>query len=270
MKTKATFLVILVSLCFVVYAQDKSLWNNKKCAVALTYDDALNVHLDNAIPLLDSLGLKGTFYLSGHSGAFMNRIKDWRSIAKNGHELGNHTLYHPCIGKQPGREFVTPDYDLSNYTFRRIRDEIRMTNTLLQAVDGKTRRTFAYPCGDTKIGDSAYLESMKNEFVAARGGKREMLKMGAVDLYVISCYSIKDQTGEELIDLVKKAMATNTLLVFLFHGVGGGHPLNVSLPAHRQLLQFLKQNQKEIWIAPMIEIADYIKSVNHRSTNTMR
>ena len=31
-----------------------------------TYDDALNVHLDNVIPALDSLNLKGTFYLSGY------------------------------------------------------------------------------------------------------------------------------------------------------------------------------------------------------------
>jgi len=34
---------------------------------------------------------------------------------------------------------------------------------------------------------------------------------------------------------------------------------NVSLPADRQLLQFLKQNEKDIWIAPMIEVAEHIK-----------
>jgi sialate O-acetylesterase len=49
------------------------------------------------------------------------------------------------------------------------------------------------------------------------------------------------------------------LLVILFHGVGGGNSLNVSLPAHREFLQYLKKNQKDIWIAPMIEIAEYIK-----------
>src|SRR5919112_5028363 len=104
-------------------AQSAKTWNNKKCAVSLTYDDAINVDLDNAIPALDSVGLKASFYLSGYSGA-INRIDEWRAIAKNGHELGNHTLYHPCTGKKPGREFVTPDYDLGNYTFRRLADEI--------------------------------------------------------------------------------------------------------------------------------------------------
>lgn len=63
--------IITVISCFHSYAQDKAVWNNKKCAVVLTYDDALNVHLDNAIPVLDSLGLKATFYLSGY---FTNSI----------------------------------------------------------------------------------------------------------------------------------------------------------------------------------------------------
>jgi len=62
-----------------------------------------------------------------------------------------------------------------------------------------------------------------------------------------------------LIALVKQAMEKNALLVFLFHGVGGEHSLNVSLEAHSQLLRFLKQNQKQIWIAPMIDVAAYIK-----------
>ncbi len=37
-------------------------WNGKQCAVALTYDDAIDIDLDNVVPALDSLGLKGTFY----------------------------------------------------------------------------------------------------------------------------------------------------------------------------------------------------------------
>jgi sialate O-acetylesterase len=33
----------------------------------------------------------------------------------------------------------------------------------------------------------------------------------------------------------------------------------VSLEAHRRLLQFLKQNEKQVWVAPMIEVAEHIK-----------
>jgi peptidoglycan/xylan/chitin deacetylase (PgdA/CDA1 family) len=240
-------------------AHDKAVWNNKKCAVCLTYDDALNVHLDNVIPLLDSLGLKGTFYISGYFPAFGERAAEWRSIAENGNELGNHTLFHPCEGKSPGREWVRPDYDLNNYTMQRLVDEIKMANILLKAIDGKTKRTFAYPCGDTKVGDSSYVGKIEDDFVAARGVEGKMQRIDEIDLYSIGAFVINGQSGDELISLVKKAMETNVLVVFLFHGVGGEHSLNVSLSAHSRLLHFLKQNERDIWVAPLIDISRYVK-----------
>ncbi len=48
--------------------------NGKKGAVVFTYDDAINQHLDNAIPVLDTLGLKATFYLSAFSTSSMPRF----------------------------------------------------------------------------------------------------------------------------------------------------------------------------------------------------
>ncbi|KAA0231076.1 chitooligosaccharide deacetylase [candidate division KSB1 bacterium] len=240
-------------------AQEKSLWHGKTCAVSLTYDDALNVHLDNVIPALDSLGLKGTFYLSGYFPAFRQRVADWKAAASKGHELGNHTLFHPCTGKLPGREWVPPDYDLGNYTMQRLVDEIKMANTLLEALDGKTKRTFAYPCGDVKIGDESYVDKIKTKFVAARGVKSRMPKISEIDLFDVDAYVISGQSGEELIALVRQAMQNNALIVFLFHGVGGEHSIDVSLSAHHQLLRFLKQNEKDIWIAPLVDIAEHVK-----------
>jgi peptidoglycan-N-acetylglucosamine deacetylase len=233
-------------------------WNGKKSAVVLTYDDALNVHLDNAIPLLDSLGLKATFYLSAYFPGCRERLEDWKKVFATGHELGNHTLFHPCIGNVAGREWVNPDYDMSKYTVRRMVDEIRMTNVFLEALDGNKKRTFAYTCGDMKIGDSSFINDMKNDFVAARGVRAEMHPLSQIDLYNIDCYAMNGQTGEKMIELVKKSMQSNSLLVFLFHGVGGEHSLNVSLSAHRELLYFLKKNNNDVWIAPMLEVAEYI------------
>jgi len=247
---------------YTVNAQDKAVWHNKQCAVCLTYDDALNVHLDNVVPLLDSLGLKGTFYVSGYFPGFGERSAEWRSVAENGNELGNHTLFHPCEGKSPGREWVKSDYDLNNYSMQRLVDEIKMADILLKAIDGRTKRTFAYPCGDTKIGDSSYVGKIEDEFVAARGVEGKMQRINEIDLYSIGAYVINGQSGDELTGLVKKAMDTNALLVFLFHGVGGEHSLNVSLSAHSRLLHFLKQNEKDIWVAPLIEISRHVKEYN--------
>ncbi len=250
----------LLALALTGRAQDKALWNNKQCAVVLTYDDAINVDLDNVIPALDSLKLKGTFYLIGSSPVVLNRMGEWRRAAMHGHELGNHSLYHPCDGSLPGRSFVTAETDLSKYTVERAVKEIRATNTLLKAIDGKTNRTFAFPCGDLKIGDKYFYDDLKNDFAGARGVNAGLQTVKQVNLNNIDCFMINGQSAGYLINLVNQAMKSHTLLVFLFHGVGGGHNLNVSLDAHSKLLHYLKQHEKEIWIAPMVDIAGYVKA----------
>jgi sialate O-acetylesterase len=259
MTTRKYLLIISFLICSLTTSAQVNSWNGKKSAVVLTYDDALNVHLDNAIPLLDSLGLKASFYLSAYFPGCSERIVDWRKASAKGHELGNHTLFHPCIGNIPGREWVQAERDMSKYTVQRMIDEVRMTNVFLEALDGNKKRTFAYTCGDMKIGDSSFIDKMKNDFVAARAVRSAMHTIHQVNLFDVDCYAINGQSGEEMIGLVKKSIQTNTLLVFLFHGVGGEHSLNVSLPAHRELLRFLKKNEKDIWIAPMIEVAEYIQ-----------
>ena len=253
-------IVLFLCVCTFGRTQTATSWNGKKCAVVLTYDDGLNVHLTNVIPALDSTGLKGTFYISNYFNGISAQIPGWRKAAAEGHELANHTIYHPCEGGRPGREFVK-EYDLTKYTVKRITDEIKTMNAMLTAIDGKSKRTFAFPCGDMKVNDTPYIDGMKNEFVAARGVNPGMPSIDKVDLYNIGCYTINGQTGEQLIELVKQAMQKNALLVFLFHGVGGEHSLNVSLEAHSQLLHFLAQNRKDIWIAPMIDVAEYIRTL---------
>ena len=250
--------VILLSLN--INAQSGLPWQGKKCAVVLTYDDAIDQHLDNAVPLLDSLGLKATFFITAYSKSIQARMPEWKKLSDHGHELGNHTLFHPCFGG-PGRGWVKAEYDLRNYTVRRMIDETRMTNIFLQSLDGKTRRTFAFTCGDMKIGDTSFIDSLKKDFVAARATRNEMHQINEIELYNVDCFVVNGETGAQLIEWARKAMQTNSLLVILFHGVGGGNALNVSLEAHREFLQFLKQNEKDIMIAPMITVSDHIHSL---------
>ena len=259
MKRILLFALFSLHLIF-LSAQSPNAWKNKKCAVVLTYDDAINQHLDYAIPALDSLGLKATFYVTAFSQSCRTRLNEWKKLAANGHELGNHTLYHPCVANIPGREWVPRDYDLSRYSLARILDEIRMTNLFLQALDGKKERTFAFTCADMKVGDTSFINYLKNDFVAARAVRSELHTIDKVKLYDVDCYMVNGQSGTQMIEWVKKAMETNTLLVILFHGVNGGNGLDVSLTAHRELLQFIKKNEKDIWVAPMVEVANYVKS----------
>ena len=257
MKKIFLFMTLLSSLFS--NSQTNKPWKSKSCAVVLTYDDAIDQHLDNAIPVLDSLQLKATFYVTAFSSSMQKRMNEWKKLTVKGHELGNHTLYHPCIGGK-GREWVSKEYDLNNYTVKRMVDETRMTNLFLQALDGKPKRTFAFTCGDMKIGDSSFINAMKNDFVAARAVRNQMHKINEIDLYNVDCYMVNGESAAQMIEWVKKAAETNSLLVILFHGVGGGNSLNVDVQAHREFLQYLKKNEKDIWIAPMIDVAEYIKA----------
>jgi peptidoglycan/xylan/chitin deacetylase (PgdA/CDA1 family) len=256
----SALLLLLAGQSAIAQTSPTNVWNNKQCAVVLTYDDAIDADLDRAIPALDSAKLRGTFYLIGSSPVLAKRLPEWRRAAQRGHELGNHALMHPCDGSQPGRGFVTPDNDLSKYTVSRAVAEIRATNTLLQAIDGKTARTFAYPCGDRQIGGVNFYDQLKPDFVAARGVTSGLQTATQVQLDNIDSYMINGQDGKYLIDLVKQAQQSHTLLVFLFHGVGGGHSLNVDLAAHRQLLRYLKAHERDIYIAPMVEVAAKIRT----------
>ena len=144
----------------------------------MTYDDAIDADLDRVVPALDSMGFKGTFYIIGSSPVVSRRLGEWRAAAQEGHELGNHALFHPCDGSKAGRSFVQADFDLSRYTVNRAVSEIRVNNALLNAIDGKTRRTFAYPCGDLTIGDSLFYSGLRKDFVAARGVTPGMQPIG--------------------------------------------------------------------------------------------
>ena len=113
-----------------------------------------------------------------------------------------------------------------------------------------------------KIGDSAFINGMKKDFVAARAVRNEMHKINEVNLYNVDSYTVNNHSFEEMKVWVDQAIQTNSLLVILFHGVGGGNGLNVSKENHRKILIYIKQKQNDIYVAPMLEVAEYINQWN--------
>ena len=261
MKIKT--LLLLASICLIIrqygVCQSDTPWNGHDCAVVLTYDDGLAGHLDYVIPLLDSIGLKATFYANCDAVAFQNRIPEWRAAAANGHELGNHTLFHPCDASKPSRNWVHPDKDLSKYSLTQILSEIRLANSMLNAVDGKTRRTFAYTCGDYLVNGQDFSELIRDDFVGARGVQFSSGNKDDIDLMHIPAFYVTGHTGEALIGLVEQAREHQLLIVFLFHGVGDDHSLNIAKAEHLKLIQYLGEYQEYIWVAPMVDVAEFMK-----------
>lgn len=216
-----------------------------KTAISLSYDDALVSQLENAVPALNSHGFKASFYIIPTSQAIKTRLDDFKVLAKQGHELGNHSLFHPCSGFKPHREWVTTEQNLDHYTPERAIREVLMANMFLQAIDGQTQRTFTPPCFDTQAENKDFIDPLKAHFIAIKGVGNDN---GQSVLWAPVGVS-----GPQLINYVKGVPQGVRLINILFHGIGGDH-LSVSTHAHSQLLAYLAANKEHYYVDSYINI----------------
>ena len=259
MKYSSKIILTLSFFFLIVWKTDAQFqWpDGKKAAVVFTYDDGLDCHLDVAVPQLDEFGFKGTFYCTGQSNSLYNRLEEWRMIAQNGHELGNHTLFHPCDGER--FDWVKDEYDLNNYTIEQLVAELKTANTLLKAIDGNENRTFAFTCSDYKAGGEDFTGVIADLFLSARRDGPIPVTMENFDVYESPGWGVNDPTVEELIAFVDEAKEKGTIAVFMFHSVGGGY-LNVGAEEHRKLLEYVKNNEADFYSATFQEVMHYIKT----------
>lgn len=250
-------LISLVFLMVSMISNAQFRWpDGKKAAVVFTYDDALDCHLDVAVPQLDQFGFKGTFYCTGNSPALFNRTEEWRKIAQTGHELGNHTLFHPCNGEQ--FDWVKPEYNLNKYTIEQLIADLKTASTLLKAIDGKKERTFAYTCSNISIGENDFSDEIQPLFTAARADGPVPQTMTGYNIYKSPSWMVENRKAEEMIDYLNEAKAKGTIAVFMFHSVGGGY-LNVDAEEHRKLLEYIKKNESDFYTGTFQEVMKYIE-----------
>ena len=92
--------------------------DNRQGAVSITYDDALPCHFEQVGPAWEAYGLRATFYTN--ILFLMRHPQAWRAMAARGHELGNHSIFHPCRKDPPGQaQWLADVYDLRRYTAQR-------------------------------------------------------------------------------------------------------------------------------------------------------
>lgn len=237
----------------------------KRAAVSLTYDDALDGHWRQVAPRLERSGLRATFNVFPHEKC-MAAVDRWRQVAAAGHELGNHSLFHPCR-KEPADRFgwLPDDFDLRHYTAHRWREEMRVAGTLLSLIDGRTRRTFANTCCDTRIGTGDAAVDLgpiiAEMFVAGRGPMNEqVIDPARADLGGLGHFDGDGKTLEQLRETVERAVEAGGWAVFMFHGVGGAeHRLHIDPAEHDRLVDYLASVRDTVWTAPMVEVAERLR-----------
>ncbi|WP_371189214.1 polysaccharide deacetylase family protein [Thalassotalea maritima] len=215
-----------------------------KVAISLSYDDALASQLDIAVPALNKYQLKASFYVVPKSPSFQLRLGEWRSLAEQGHELGNHTLFHACQGSKANRDWVELHNDLDHKSVAEMVDEVGVANTLLAAVDGKLERTFTPPCFDKYAGGKNYLSAVSSMFIAIKGQEPQDFAT------VIVADNI---TATEIINFIESQPPNIKLINILMHGVGGDY-LAISANEHDKLLNYLFENKARFWVDTYLNI----------------
>ena len=250
--------VAALGLCMMAAAQAAPFaWpNGAQAAVSLGYDDGLASQLDHVVPALNRRGLRASFYVPINSPTLPGRQGEWQAAAAAGHELGNHSLFHGCSRKPPGRDWVLPHRDLERQTPAQVQEQVIAANTWLQALDGKTRRTFTPPCLDLQAGGQDFVAALKPYFVAYRAaGPGLVTDTSQLDPYAMPVYFVEGMTGEQLIALVERAAAQHALVSLLFHGVGAEH-LSVTRDAHDALLDHLAKHKTRFWTDSFVNIME--------------
>lgn len=244
--------------------------DGQKCAVSLTYDDGLPVHYEYVGPALVEAGLRATFYVPGGSDSLLTHPEQWRELAEAGHELGNHSLFHPCRRDLDGRDWLEPHYDLCHYTPSRLRQELEIANLVLYLVDGKRERTYGNTCCDTTIGrgegEVPMDDVLRDMFVAARGpGSSQIsdVQRGDINLMQIGHFGADsgDMSFDDIRATIERAAMMGGWTVFMIHGVGTGfHQLYMETPTHERLISWLSANKADVWTAPLVEAAKHVRN----------
>jgi peptidoglycan-N-acetylglucosamine deacetylase len=238
------------------------------CAVSLTYDDGLAVHREYAAPALDQRGLQATFYAL-ITGDLLNNFDEWRKLAEQGHELGNHTLFHPCRRDHAAMHpWLDDGFDLRTYTPYRFLQELRVANLFLQLLDGKNVRSYGATCCDMYIGAGPTRHSIEQmlrtepTFIAARGPQtdRSTPISTSLNLMNIGHAGADGHTFEHLRSQIETTQRDGAWLVFHIHGVGPEtNERFISRDVHEKLLDFLA-SKSTVWVQPFIRVASYVSS----------
>ena len=235
-----------------------------KAAISLTYDDGLPDNLDWAIPDLNERGIRGTFYLTTGKRYVQRRVCDWRKAFENGHEIGSHSVRHPCRADayvKPPR-WLPPALRLENWSVEKIIREIDdAADWLRDHIGDDPWRTYAYPCCATAIGDPPderpYATAVRKHHFAARSGVGGPNDPRAVDLMHIQSFLCNRPTLQELIGHCEQSLSDGGWTVLMFHSIGWRR-MRTKRAVHKALLDYLAKNP--YWVAPLRDVAKYINA----------
>ncbi len=258
MIKKLLFIGFLLTTSY-TYAQQSFSWpEGKKMAMSLSFDDARESQVIMGTPLFDQYGVKATFYVVPSS--VKKQLPGWKAAVKSGHEIGNHSLTHPCTGNFGwSRKNALEDYSLD-----RMRYELQECNRQIKELLQVDSKVFAYPCGQKFVGSGvdtrSYVPMVAEHFQSGRGWMDEAPNDPLYcNFSQLTCIEIDGKTFEQLIPIIDNARKNGLWVVF------GGHEINVEgnqttrVETLKKLIEYVKDPANDIWLQPVGTVSKYIK-----------
>jgi len=264
-----TVLTIALAISTSSFAQQSSRsfhWpKGKSFALSLTFDDARASQIDVVMPLLEKSGVKATFFVV--PSFVEQRLKGWKNAVAQGHEIGNHSMSHPCSVNY----LWSVENALEDYSLERIRNDILDANKWIKAQLGVTPTTFAFPCGHTFVGrgqqTKSYVPVVADLFTIGRAFDAHSDTLTATsfdlihsDLAQIIGIEMDEKDFDQLLPLLKQAAETRTWVVLVGHEVGPSGVQTTRPAMLEKLIQYAQDPKNGVWIAPIDEVAKYVRA----------
>jgi peptidoglycan/xylan/chitin deacetylase (PgdA/CDA1 family) len=191
------------------------------------------------------------------------REDGWKAAVEAGHEIGNHTMSHPCSGNfNSSRDNV-----LEDFTPSRMEEEFSQAADAIRTKLGITPTTFAYPCGQTFIGRGeevqSYIPLVARHFAVGRRGFDEIHNdPGFCDLAQVTGLDFDGASFERCKSLIDRAIARGGgWLILHGHEVADSGPKRVLTETLDSLCRYCQDPAQEIWIDTVATIGQYVRSV---------
>jgi peptidoglycan/xylan/chitin deacetylase (PgdA/CDA1 family) len=185
----------------------------------------------------------------------------WRELVKSGHEIGNHTMFHPCSGNFAWARSKA----LEEYSLEKMAKELGESNRQIAEMLGVVPESFAYPCGQTFVGNNektqSYVPLVYQQFSSGRGWRNEAPNDPAyLNMAQLTGMEMDGKDFDELLPLIQDAAKQGYWLVLAGHEMGIGGNQTTRLSMLEKLIQYAQKPENGIWLAPVKEVTHYLKA----------
>jgi peptidoglycan/xylan/chitin deacetylase (PgdA/CDA1 family) len=231
----------------------------KRAAISLSFDDGRDSQVLVGTAVLKRHQALATFFVV--PSAVERQLAGWKQAVAEGHEIGNHSLNHPCSGNFPWSRSKATE----NYTLAQMREELVEANRRIHALLGVTARTFAYPCGQTFVGrgvkTASYVPLVAELFLAGREWRDESPNDPSfADLAKLTGVEMDGRDFSDLRPTIEEARKNGAWLVLAGHEIGEPGRQTTRATMLEELLRFANDPKEGLWLATVSEVAEYVKA----------